>query len=172
MRKLKYLSGTGLLALATFFVSGLVTPFQAHAENLICKVFPFISSIQSFGIAGLCGTLSTTETANQISGYIKLALNLIFIGIIIIAIYIIIKAAIKYIRSEGDEGKIQESQKAIKSVFIGIAALFVGIIGIIIVLAFFNATGAVNQNTSTPNNFLNQLLGGGDVVKSTDQNGQ
>ncbi len=171
MTKIKPVLSLLVLGLSTFMVSGVVYPLKVHADNLICTVFPFIKSIGSFGINGLCGGLSQTETASQISNYVKLGLNLIFIGIIIISIYIIIKAALKYIRSEGDETKIQESQKAIKSVFIGIAALFVGVIGIIIVLAFFNATNVVNQNQNgTGNNFIDTILNGGSL--NNEQNRQ
>ena len=78
--------------------------------------------------------------ATTVRGWVNLGITLLFIGIILIAVFIIVQAAVKYIQSQGDEGKIAEAQKAIKSVFIGIALLFVGIIGIVLVLAFFSAT--------------------------------
>jgi DNA mismatch repair protein MutS len=46
--------------------------------------------------------------------------------------------------------QLQQASKAIKTVFIGIGALFVGIIGIVIIIAFFNAGSAINQ---TPNGY-------------------
>lgn len=92
------------------------------------------------------GQIATTT----LRGWVNLGITLLFIAIILIAIFIIVQAAVKYIQSQGDEGKIAEAQKAIKSVFIGIALLFVGIIGIVLVLAFFSATN---------------FLGGGDNEK-------
>lgn len=100
-------------------------------------------------IAPICNALGiNTDNPGQVAtttvrGWINLGITLLFIGIILIAVFIIVQAAIKYIQSQGDEGKIAEAQKAIKSVFIGIALLFVGIIGIVLVLAFFNAGGLI-----------------------------
>ena len=117
--------------------------------TLICTLFPFINQMGTFGISALCG--KSTDTAGDIKSILTLVVSLIFIAIIIFAIYVIIKSAIKYIRSEGDEAKIQEATKAIKSVFIGIGALFVGLIGLVIILAFFNAQNALNNDINTTN---------------------
>lgn len=83
----------------------------------------------------------TTSRASQI-------VSLIFIGIIIIAIFIIVRAGVQYIQSQGQEEKIADAQKAIKSVFIGIAVLFVGIVGLILVLAFFRGTSLIGGENS------------------------
>jgi uncharacterized membrane protein YidH (DUF202 family) len=125
--------------------------------NLICRIFPFLDNL-GFVNSTLCGEGDGSETAATVADYVQLALSLIFVAIVIIAIYIIIKAAIKYIRSEGDEDKIQEAQKAIKSVFVGIAALFVGIIGLVLVLAFFQATGAIDDPNAEGNQINNPVL--------------
>lgn len=110
---------------------------QAGQNVTICS---FIGPIcNALGINDL-GNAGQTATS-LVRSWANLGITLLFIGIILIAVYIIVKAAITYIQSQGDEGKIAEAQKAIKSVFIGIALLFVGIIGIILVLAFFNGTG-------------------------------
>jgi heme/copper-type cytochrome/quinol oxidase subunit 2 len=127
-----------------YFALGFGSVSAQEDTTLICRIFPFLDNV--IGGQELCGSADQTQsTAETVEGYIQLALSLIFIAIVIIAIYIIIKAAIKYIRSEGDEDKIQDAQKAIKSVFVGIAALFVGIIGLVLVLAFFQATGAIDD---------------------------
>lgn len=101
-------------------------------------------------IGPICTALgiNTTDNPGQVAtttvrGWVNLGITLLFIGIILIAVFIIVQAAVKYIQSQGDEGKIAEAQKAIKSVFIGIALLFVGVIGIVLVLAFFNGTGII-----------------------------
>jgi heme/copper-type cytochrome/quinol oxidase subunit 2 len=134
-------------AMILFFA---VTPFAmpaAHGQNLICRVFPFIENIGAFGVNKLCTGLDPQEPVDSARELIQFGLNLVFVGIIVLAIFIIVKAAINYIRSEGDEDKIRSANKSIKAVFTGIIALFVGIIGIILVLAIFNATDAVNQET-------------------------
>ncbi len=87
------------------------------------------------------------ETPGIVLGFtqqrVSQVVSLVFIGIILISVFIIVQSGVKYIQSQGEEGKIQEAQKAIRSVFIGIAVLFVGIIGLILLLAFFNASGLV-----------------------------
>lgn len=131
------------------FFSGIfinTVPVNAEQENnLLCQIFPFIKGIVF--AESLCtgkpdgdGALSTTQSLVQFGA------SLIFIGIIAVAIFIIIKAAIKYIRSEGDEGQVEEATKAIKNVFIGIAALLVGIIGLVIILSIFSSTTASNED--------------------------
>jgi uncharacterized membrane protein YidH (DUF202 family) len=141
-------------------------PVRLNAANFLCDVFPFLDSIEAFGIASsICGTPGTSDltAAGQL---IRFALSLVFVAIIAISIYVIIRAALKYIRSEGDPGKVEEAQKAIKNVFIGIGALFVGIIGIVIILAFFQAGNALNTSDDLPGqnsgleNFLEGLRGG------------
>lgn len=151
-----------------------ISPVAVHAQetevgqSALCKIFPFINSIGIFGVnAALCGTGTTEDTANKVAvttlSTIQLIVSFIFIAIIAISIFIIIKAAIKYIRSEGDESKVQEAQKAIKTVFIGVAALFVGILGIVLVLAFFqvsNIGGTTGLDTSNLPQFLQVFLNG------------
>ncbi len=142
---------------AFLFAAPLVSPLlTVKAANLVCTVFPFINGIGAFGINSLCGTVDAQSTSDTIKSTFNLIVSLIFVAIIIFSIYVIIRAAIKYIRSEGDPAKIEEAQKAIKSVFIGIAALFVGLIGIIIIIAFFGAGDALNTNGV--NNQVNPLL--------------
>jgi uncharacterized membrane protein YidH (DUF202 family) len=151
-----------VLSVIMFTSVGLVSPVVTMAQtppaswgsSAVCDVFPFLANLQSFGISSLCGSGDASEAGTGVRNLVQFFLSLIFIGIIIVSVFIVIKAALKYIQSEGDESKIQEAQKAIRSVFIGIAALFIGVIGIVIILAFFNATGAIN-NTDTPDQIDN-----------------
>jgi len=127
--------------------------------SLLCGIFPFLNNVGAFGIKqAACGGGSAGNVAGRTGSFISFALNLIFIGLIILAVFIIIRSAIKYIQSEGNEGKIQEAQKAIKSVFVGIGVLIIGIVGIFIVIAFFNASGTLTTDTNQTDvgNFLNQ----------------
>ncbi len=145
----------GSLAAVLFFVATPLVNTVSAQDNLICTVFPFLKNIGAFGISNICGGLTDEQPINEARNLIQFGLNLVFVGIIILAIYIIVKAAINYIRSEGDDEKIKAANKSIKAVFTGIIALFVGILGIILVLAIFNATGAVN-NDLPEGNFLDQ----------------
>lgn len=142
-----------ILFLAVSFFA-MPMPVSAQNNNLICQIFPFLGKVTAFGINGIC--TGSKETSDATS-FIRFLLSAVFVGIIIISIYVVIKSALKYIQSEGDDKKIGEASKAIKAVFIGIAALFVGVIGIIIVLAFFQATGALTTE-DTPE-IIDNLLG-------------
>lgn len=159
------------IAIVGFFSLSFLTPVRVSAQSLVCEVFPFIENIGLFGIGtNLCtpgGNVSNTGTqvATSTANVLQLLLSLVFVGIIIVAVYIIIKAAIKYIRSEGDETKVKEAQKAIKTVFVGVAALFVGILGIVLILAFFQVSGGTEDlsgaNTGTfLDTFFQNLFGG------------
>lgn len=152
----------GVMVGAFLFTAPLLSPLlTVHAQqNLICTIFPFIEQVNAFGISSLCTGVDAQTTSDTIRSTFNLIVSLIFVAIIIFSIYVIIRAAIKYIRSEGDPAKIEEAQKAIKSVFIGIAALFVGLIGVIIIIAFFGAGGALQTNeiNDDVNPLLNSIL--------------
>lgn len=121
---------TAFIALSTF----ILLPGQAvQAQIGICT---FIKPIcDAIGIDD--DTENAVEAAeNFIVNRGRLILGLLFVGITLMAIFIIVQAGIKYIQSQGDEGKIAEAQKAIKSVFVGIAILIVGVVGVLLVLFF------------------------------------
>lgn len=132
----------------------------ANAQNLLCDIFPFIQNIE-LASSGLCGGEAGAgdEALSQAGQWIRFGLSLIFVGIIAVAIFGIIQAAIKYIRSEGDEGKVEEATKSIKNVFIGIGALLVGIVGLVIVLSFFGAQEALNQGEDNVPDEIDIILG-------------
>jgi hypothetical protein len=147
-----------IFALSVFLPTSPVVK-NANAQNILCDVFPFIEGIEF--ARGLCGDLEgeSEDAVATLGSYIRFGLSLVFIAIIGVSIFIIIKAALKYIRSEGDEGKVAEAQKAIKNVFLGVGALIVGIIGLVIILGFFNASGAL-QTEETPEPLQPLITGG------------
>jgi len=99
------------------------------------------------------GTLQANEGLNgQVANIIKYGLGLVFAAIIVFGIFLTIRAAITIINSNGNEGKVEEGAKVIKGIFIGIGIIFAGIIGIIILLAFFQAGGLLSTKVDVPNN--------------------
>lgn len=153
MRKLLIFATTLIIGAASF-VSLAATPAYAQVDTSDgIDVCDFIRPIcNALGIDP-SDTGGTNETAQRfVAARLQLFISLIFVGIIILAVFIIIRAGVKYIQSQGDEGKIQEAQKAIKSVFIGIAVLFVGILGIVLVLAFFGGVGLLSPGGTGDNN--------------------
>jgi len=67
-----------------------------------------------------------------------------------LGVALIIRAAVKIVRSEGDKDKMQEGIENIRGVFFGIIVIFVGIIGIIVISILFNATNIFQQNPEDP----------------------
>ncbi len=130
---------------------------SGRSPNLLCRIFPFIYQIDF--TKGLCGTESDLSA---VAGLVQFLLSMIFVGIIAIAIFFIIKSAIKYIRSEGDEGKVEEAKKALKAVFIGILTLIGGLVGLLIVISFIGAQDALDQdieNNSSIGKTFKELTG-------------
>lgn len=131
---------------SVFFAAPVQAQVQQGQEVTICT---FIRPIcQALGLVDANGNL-VGNPEGQVQSFVRnraqLILSLVFIGIVLIAVYIIISNGIKYIQSQGDEGKIKAATKAIKTVFVGIAVLFIGIAGLVLVLVAFNATGLLNQ---------------------------
>ncbi len=76
--------------------------------------------------------------------------GLIFTGFVIVGVGLIVRSGVKIIQSQGDEAKVEEAAKAIKGVFIGIGMLFLGIIGIVVLLAIFSNASFLNEEVPTP----------------------
>lgn len=89
-----------------------------------------------FGLLGTDGGL----TATFITGRVRVGLVIALALLILVAVVYALIAAFKYIQSQGDPGKIEEAQKAIKAIFYGVAAMMIGIVGIVLVFVFFSAS--------------------------------
>lgn len=98
------------------------------------------------------------DVNSQVGVLIRLILALFFVIIIIYGIFLIVKAALSIIRSEGDPTKVQEGAQILRGVYIGIAIIFIGIIGLIVVLAFFGATGILDTVINAPANTTIPLI--------------
>ncbi len=120
-------------------------PVYASGSGTSLGICTFIGPICQ-AISGSSTSLDPGKATTFIKDRLNIILAVVFIAIILISVFIILRAGIKYIQSQGDPGKIAEAQKAITSVFVGIAILFVGIIGLVLVLAFFNLTGLTSSN--------------------------
>lgn len=81
---------------------------------------------------------------NFVLGIIRTVLILLFVVIGIVGVVYAAMAGVKYIRSEGEEQAIQDAQEAIKAVVIGFAAVFIGVIGVILVSSIIGASGDVS----------------------------
>jgi heme/copper-type cytochrome/quinol oxidase subunit 2 len=82
----------------------------------------------------------TTNPGDVVTARIRLALMIALGAIVLVAIVFSMLAAFKYISSQGEEGKVTEAKKAVQSILVGIAVLFISIIGIFLVFTFFGVT--------------------------------
>lgn len=100
------------------------------------------------------GVLDLIQDINirGIGAIVPLFTSLIFIGILIFGIFYVIKGSLKIIQSEGNEDKIKEGVNIFKGVFIGILMIFIGILGLILVLGFFQAGEITNVDVNIPIN--------------------
>jgi len=118
----------------------------------------FVYKVQADGLCDFvpCANVGGCPNGDCASAYtdagnlIRLGLTLVFILIIVLGVALIIRAAVKIVRSEGDKDKMQEGIENIRGVFFGIIVIFVGIIGIIVISILFNATNIFQQNPEDP----------------------
>ena len=76
--------------------------------------------------------------------------SLIFVGIIALGIFYVVKAVIKIIRSEGDPSKVEEGSKIFKGIFIGLIMILAGIVGVVLMVALFQAGDIFSANPELP----------------------
>lgn len=131
-----------------FIGMGLMSllPLQINAVNNTTIKGGFCDFIP----CGIFGQTSANSSLDTVSSYIRFGISLVFIGIIIFGVYQIIKGALKIIRSEGDPSKIEEGANVFKGVFIGIIMIFAGVIGLLILIAFFSSGYGSNLNLNNP----------------------
>ncbi|KXK26072.1 MAG: hypothetical protein TR69_WS6001001366 [candidate division WS6 bacterium OLB20] len=66
---------------------------------------------------------------------IRLLITVMWIALVLASVIYAGIAAFKYVTSQGDAGKIEEAQKAVKAIWMGVAAFFVSIIGMVVIVA-------------------------------------
>jgi hypothetical protein len=118
----------GFFSLAVFALIGFGSRVQAASllPQQIIEIFNLLGP-QGSGAAGF------------VTSRIQLALVIALGAVVLVAVVYSIIAAFKYISSQGDAGKIEEAQKAIRAIFLGIAAMLIAIVGIVLVFVFFGA---------------------------------
>ena len=111
------------LSITTILTFGFAFPSLAHAES---SFLPDVISdlLDQFGLL------------EYITSRVQFLIFAFLVIIMLAAIVYSLIAGFKYIQSQGDPGKIEEAQKGIKAVLMGIASVFVSIIGIALVVLF------------------------------------
>ncbi len=138
MNKKKILKTLGIvLIFTTVFVFSFTT---INAQNfdacdfLGCETAP----------GGGANVVGSTESLIRFAG------SLIFAGFTAFGIFIIIKAALKIVRSESNQEEVESGAKAVKSVFIGFGILIVGLIGLILLSGITGLSGLFDDQIENP----------------------
>lgn len=71
---------------------------------------------------------------------VRLLITVLWIVLVLAAVVYAGVAGFKYVSSQGDAGKIEEAQKAVKAIWMGVAAFFVSIIGMVVIIAIAGGT--------------------------------
>lgn len=133
-------------------IVGFVGPFAVAAQG----------NILPDPIKGLSPKIVNDQDRGKlVADTVTSAMTVMFIAVFIVAVFYTFMAAIKYIRSEGNEQKVEEAKNAVKAVLFGVAAMFIAIIGILLINAFFGSTGTNGLGAA-----INSVL---DPFKSTKQ---
>lgn len=89
--------------------------------------------LEKIGV-GESGEVTPATTEKYLTNRVKTGLTLLFVVVFIVAIIYSALAAIKFISSQGESGKLEESKGAVKAILLGFGAMLISIIGIFIIL--------------------------------------
>lgn len=92
------------------------------------------------------GANSSTSNAELIIGLIRNGLILLFVVIIIAAIFYAALSGLKFVRSQGASDKVEEAQEAIKYTLIGVGVAFIGVILVVLIASVFQPDTPTTQS--------------------------
>ncbi len=132
--KSSYLGAFGI-----YLLTGFVSPVLASGSTggWIPDWIQTIISSFGFGTPG-------ADPVGQVKSRVQWAIILLFVVVFIVAIVYSALAAIKFISSQGDASKLEESKGAVKAILMGFAAMLISIIGIFFIVWLFNREAQVN----------------------------
>lgn len=126
---------------------------QAQGGNSCADNCSYLTNeITACGLLG-CDNVGIDVTRFEDLNILQIAsllVSFIFIGIIALGIFFIIKAVFKIIRSEGDSAKVEEGSKIFRGIFIGLFIILAGIVGLVLMVALFQAGDVFNTSPEVP----------------------
>lgn len=138
----------GLFALTAFTITPFLDKSNVWASSAdsftFCDIFPCPGPLNP-------DQGSSEDTVNNtVEEYVRFGLSITFTLIMIYGIFLVVKAAFTIIRAEANADKVQEGFAGIKAVMIGFAVIFIGLIGLVVVVALFNGSGIFSPNVEPP----------------------
>lgn len=161
MKKGIRLSTVAVLLVLFLIVTG-TTVMAASTANTSFLPTQITDIFNLLGPSGICASQYVTTR-------VRWAFFLVLGGLVLVAVVYSILAAYKYVTSQGETGKIEEANKSIKAIFMGIAAMAVGIVGIVIV---FTIIGAKKTDPSLTQVCINASASEGCKACVEDVNGE
>lgn len=146
VRKIIYTS-IAIITLLVFPALTLAQEVNGSKGTTECGIFSFLQNSILSGV--LCSTPNTGTIGGTVATMVQSLITVIFIVVLIVAVLYTLKAAISYIRSEGNEQKVEGAKNAVKSVLLGVGAMFVALVGVVLIGSLFNGnneSGGLSKN--------------------------
>ncbi len=132
-----------LFTFITLFVS--FTP-SVSAQDQDIEGTCFFNSL---GFPGLCPSAEIGNTLKSpgatITGIIINFINVFFFVVLLVGVVYTLKAALNYVRSEGDEKKVGQAKSSMKSILSGIALMFLSLIALLFISSFGGNNGSLTK---------------------------
>lgn len=129
--------GSIVTGVAVSLLFGLASPVSAQNYTFLPT---YINQILQKVMGGGAGP------QEYVNNRVKAALTILFIVVFIVAIAYSALAAVKFISSQGDSSKLEQSKAAVKAILMGFAAMLLAIIGLVIMLWLLGATNMPEEN--------------------------
>jgi TRAP-type mannitol/chloroaromatic compound transport system permease small subunit len=99
----------------------------------------------------ITGHITSGGVVDWARQWVQWALTLLFIIVFIVAVIYSALAAIKFISSQGDASKLEESKAAVKAILMGFAAMIIALVGIFIIFWVFGASAQFSESINNIN---------------------
>ena len=140
-----------VVSVVMLFCVGLVMPVKVFAECTGVLEFLAGTPLEKFA----CQSVDT-DPADRILSLIQAGITIFFVLVLIVAVIYTLIAAVKYIRSEGNEQKVEGAKNAIKAVLMGVAAIFIALIALVIINSVFIGDSSLKEAIR---NLINAITG-------------
>ena len=117
------------------------------AQFALCDFFP-CTEAQESSPDFEAEVYSTTESLAL------LATGSIFLLILIYGVYLVLKGTLRMIRADGQSDRFVAGYSLIRTFFLGLGLLFVGLIGLVVMSVLFDITGIFTQDVTDPTGTL------------------
>ncbi len=119
---------SAMLSILTFFAFGMNKNVSAQASRPVLPEY----------IRNIRDAVSGNPTS-YINNRVGVGLTALFTGVFLVAVGYSGMAAVKFMSSQGDSGKLEESKGAVKAILMGFAAMIVSIVGVFVILYLMGA---------------------------------